>query len=172
MVFEGIIKFREGNRLEAKRAMLDIGERAGSGIPGIIATWEKEFKMKPEYVQSFSPSRVKTFLNLNDLQESNYPENRTTTQKNNQNAVVYVENKVENEKTTQKDYPENQTTTQKIISAIEKNPSITRESLSKICGISSDGIKWQLKQLQAKNIIRRVGADKGGHWEIIADNGE
>lgn len=153
-------------------AMLDIGERAGSGIPGIIATWEKEFKMKPEYVQSFSPSRVKTFLNLNDLQESNYPENRTTTQKNNQNAVVYVENKVENEKTTQKDYPENQTTTQKIISAIEKNPSITRESLSKICGISSDGIKWQLKQLQAKNIIRRVGADKGGHWEIIADNGE
>ena len=72
-------------------------------------------------------------------------------------------------KTTQKTPRPPRKTTQKIISAIEKNPSITRERLSEICGISSDGIKWQLKQLQAKNIIRRVGADKGGHWEIIKE---
>ena len=143
-------------------AMIDIGERAGSGIPGIVATWEKEFNLKPQYIQTFSPSRTKTVLNLNDLQNSSYPENCTTAQKNHENYP-------EDPTTTQKNYPENQKTTQKIISAIEKNPSITRERLSEICGISSDGIKWQLKQLQAKNIIRRVGADKGGHWEIIKE---
>ena len=143
-------------------AMIDIGERAGSGIPGIVATWEKEFNLKPQYIQTFSPSRTKTVLNLNDLQNSSYPENCTTAQKNHENYP-------ENPTTTQKNYPENQKTPQKIISAIEKNPSITRERLSEICGISSDGIKWQLKQLQSKNIIRRVGADKGGHWEIIKE---
>lgn len=29
------------------------------------------------------------------------------------------------------------------------------------------GIEWQLKQLKENNIIRRVGADKGGYWEIV-----
>ena len=91
-------------------AMIDIGERAGSGIPGIIETWEKEFNLKPEYIQTFSPSRTKTVLNLNDLQESRSPENRMTTQKNRENYPenyeTNAETRVENEKTTQKNYPE------------------------------------------------------------------
>ena len=94
--------------------------------------------------------------------------NEDSSQKTTQKTVKTVEkNYPENKKTTQKNYPENEKTTQKIISAIEETPSITRDELAKICGISSDGIKWQLKKLQEKNIIRRVGADKGGHWEII-----
>ena len=39
--------------------------------------------------------------------------------------------------------------------------------LSELCNISQDGIKWQLKKMQKENIIRRVGPDKGGYWEII-----
>ena len=58
-------------------------------------------------------------------------------------------------------------TTQKILAAIDTNPFVTREELAQICEISSDGIKWQLKQLKENNIIRRVGADKGGYWEIV-----
>jgi ATP-dependent DNA helicase RecG len=49
---------------------------------------------------------------------------------------------------------------------------VTRRELAEACGISSSGVKWQLKQLQANNIIRRVGPDKGGHWEIIETKGE
>ena len=60
-----------------------------------------------------------------------------------------------------------QKTTQKIIEEIIRNPIITREELAIICGISADGIKWHLKKLQSQGIIRRVGPDKGGHWEII-----
>ncbi|MBQ3799532.1 MAG: winged helix-turn-helix transcriptional regulator [Treponema sp.] len=40
---------------------------------------------------------------------------------------------------------------------------ITREELAKECGISSDGIRWQLKQLKGAGLIRRVGPDNGGH---------
>ena len=39
--------------------------------------------------------------------------------------------------------------------------------LAEACGISPDGVKWHLKQLQTKGLIRRVGPDKGGHWEVI-----
>ena len=47
---------------------------------------------------------------------------------------------------------------------------ITRTELAEQCGISEDGIKWQLGQLKKKNIIRRVGADKGGYWQIITES--
>ncbi|MCQ2274485.1 MAG: hypothetical protein MJZ86_06785 [Bacteroidales bacterium] len=30
-----------------------------------------------------------------------------------------------------------------------------------------DGVKWNLQQMKNKNLIRRVGPDKGGHWEVI-----
>ena len=38
--------------------------------------------------------------------------------------------------------------------------------LAELCNITSDGIKWQLKSLQDKGILRRIGPDRGGHWEI------
>ena len=58
-------------------------------------------------------------------------------------------------------------TTQKIIELIRNYPEITKEELAEKCGVTSDGIKWQLKKLKSQGIIRRVGPDKGGHWEII-----
>ena len=41
--------------------------------------------------------------------------------------------------------------------------------LAEKCNLTEDGIYWQLKQLKAKGIIRRVGPDKGGHWEVIGN---
>ncbi|MBQ4377453.1 MAG: winged helix-turn-helix transcriptional regulator [Bacteroidales bacterium] len=60
-----------------------------------------------------------------------------------------------------------QKTTQKILSQIKLNPSISREELASKCGISSNGIKYHLRKLREQGLIRRVGPDKGGHWEVI-----
>ena len=56
---------------------------------------------------------------------------------------------------------------QKIISAINENPYITQEELSKKVGIAVKNIKENMKKLQEHGIIRRIGADKNGHWEIV-----
>ncbi len=53
---------------------------------------------------------------------------------------------------------------------IAQNAFVTREELAIACGISKDGVKWQLRKLQEQGLIRRVGPDKGGHWEIISTN--
>ena len=66
------------------------------------------------------------------------------------------------QKTTQK-------TTQTIIELIRQNPHITRKELAEKCRITVDGIKWQLQKMQERNIIRRVGADNGGCWEIVTN---
>ena len=64
------------------------------------------------------------------------------------------------QKTTQK-------TTQKIIEAIMGNSNISIEELAVICGLSRDGINYNIRNLKKQGIIRRVGPDKGGHWEVI-----
>lgn len=58
-------------------------------------------------------------------------------------------------------------TRDKIIQAIKKKPNITAKELAGMIGITSKGVEWQLKQLREKGCIRRVGADKGGYWEIV-----
>lgn len=56
---------------------------------------------------------------------------------------------------------------QKIIEAIKENPYITQDELSQKIGIARKNIISNMKKLQEKNIIRRVGADKNGWWEVI-----
>ncbi len=60
-----------------------------------------------------------------------------------------------------------QTTTQRIIDAIKNEPTISRTKLAELFGISPDGVKWQLKKLQAQGLLRRIGPDFGGKWEVI-----
>jgi ATP-dependent DNA helicase RecG len=62
-----------------------------------------------------------------------------------------------------------QITVQKIIALIERRPDVTRQELAKAIGITDSGVKYQLKRMQERKLIRRVGPDKGGHWEINKD---
>ena len=57
-----------------------------------------------------------------------------------------------------------------IISAISENLYITQTELAKTLGISVVHVNKNMKKLQEQDVIRRVGPDKGGHWEIIENN--
>lgn len=46
------------------------------------------------------------------------------------------------------------------------NNKITTKELSAIVGIAKTNIARNVKKLIEKNIVKRVGAIKGGHWEI------
>ena len=50
---------------------------------------------------------------------------------------------------------------------IQSDPTITIARLAQNIGISDRAVKKQLERLRAENRIRRVGPDKGGHWEVI-----
>ena len=62
-----------------------------------------------------------------------------------------------------------QKTTQKILDQIKANPYISRQELAELCGLTSDGIKYNIRKLREKGIIKRIGPDKGGHWEVVED---
>ena len=58
-------------------------------------------------------------------------------------------------------------TREKIIEALIRNPQITQQQLAESIGISCKGVEWNLRKLREAGRIRRVGPDKGGHWEVI-----
>ena len=66
------------------------------------------------------------------------------------------------EKSTQK-------STQKILDRIRQNSIITRAELAQQIGLSESGVKKQLKKLQQKGALKRIGPDKGGHWEVVEE---
>jgi len=58
-------------------------------------------------------------------------------------------------------------TAQKILELIKENSSITLGELAEKVGITKRGVKWQIEQLKNGGIIKRIGANRGGRWEII-----
>jgi len=58
-------------------------------------------------------------------------------------------------------------TRNKIIEALEKNNSLTREDLAKLTNVSSNAIKQQLAKLKKEGRIKRIGSTKTGHWRVM-----
>ncbi len=54
-----------------------------------------------------------------------------------------------------------------IIKLMQANQQISIAELSRQIGISTTAIERNIKYLKEKEIIKRVGAAKGGHWEAI-----
>ena len=72
-----------------------------------------------------------------------------------------VENKVENKNDNY--LTQNQ---QKILELLKNNPYLTLQELSKNVNISETSISNNLKKLENKKVISRVGARKNGYWQI------
>lgn len=53
---------------------------------------------------------------------------------------------------------------------IKNNPTISIEELAKECTLTRDGINYNIKKLKKEGIIKRIGPDNGGHWEVIDNN--
>lgn len=60
-----------------------------------------------------------------------------------------------------------QKTSQKIIDLIKEDPYISTTKMAEIIGIDRRNIARNIKKLQEQGIVRRVGPDKGGFWEVI-----
>ena len=54
-----------------------------------------------------------------------------------------------------------------IVEIIISNPHVTIPEVARQLDLNPRGIAKHFKVLQDKGVIRRVGPDKGGHWEVI-----
>ena len=54
-----------------------------------------------------------------------------------------------------------------ILSIMQQEPAITRKELAERLGLSIDGVKYHIKELNKQGKIKYTGSSKKGHWEIL-----
>ena len=57
-------------------------------------------------------------------------------------------------------------TREKIIRILSENQSATTSLLAEVLQKTEKAIEWQLNKLKKEGLIKRIGPDKGGHWEV------
>ncbi len=55
----------------------------------------------------------------------------------------------------------------KILEILAAEPTCTYDELAGRIGISRRAITKQIKNLRETGKLKRIGPDKGGHWEVI-----
>ena len=56
---------------------------------------------------------------------------------------------------------------EKIVALLAENSKLSAVALAERIGISAKAVEKHLSNLKADGIIKRIGPDKGGHWEVI-----
>ena len=54
-----------------------------------------------------------------------------------------------------------------IVDGIGSNAKLTIPDLMVLTGLSRNGVKKAMERLKFAGVVRRVGPDKGGHWEVV-----
>lgn len=134
---------------------LDIVESLGSGIPRILRSYGQEcFHFTDNFIRITIPVSAQTDSAIGE--ESEEKVNDISGQK----TTMWTEGV---EKSVEK-------SVEKITKAMKDNPQITVKELTTLVGLSRRGVEKNIKKLQEQGVIRRVGPDKGGYWEVLDKN--
>ena len=147
---------------------LEYVERLGSGIPYIISKYGEGIFKQMSSVIRFSylyDEEVETEEAVIETTKKPPRNHRETTKKSPRN----------HQETTKKPPKNHQETTKKkhkILMEIKNNPFINRADLMKSTGLTANQVRGFLENFKKEGIIRRVGAKKGGYWEIIQEDNQ
>jgi ATP-dependent DNA helicase RecG len=62
-----------------------------------------------------------------------------------------------------------QKSSQKILDMIVSNPHITIREMADVLKITDRAIKKNIESLKKEGVLKRVGPDKGGSWEVVSN---
>lgn len=71
------------------------------------------------------------------------------------------------EKSSEKKHVGSEKSSEKILRMMEEQPTITTALIAKKTGLSTRAIDKQIAKLKVIGRLQRIGADRGGHWEVI-----
>ena len=138
------------------------GEKAGSGADIIKKGWEDNKWPQPVLSERVQPDEIEMTLGIEEVRESG--------QKLISEKII-----VDSEKSSEKNIVDSEKSSEKnrmIIAAIRQNSLVSAAEIAIQLGISSRAVEKRIKTLREIGIIRRVGPDKGGHWEVITSDEE
>ena len=130
-------------------------EKWGRGIK-LILSKEPDTKFSEVGTKFIATFKRKSFIeDKQELEKGREDTTQKTTQKTTKKRLAekLVERLVESQ--------------QRILELTKENPYISKKELSEIIGISTTAIDKNIQQLKKKGLLKRIGPDKGGYWEIV-----
>ena len=127
-----------------------LGENAGYGIDKMLM-WEQK-RGKVDFTDDVVSSTIIFYFERDDVRFSVSGTQDGTQEKSSQKTP---------QETPQK-------TPQKILELVKEDAYITTQRMADLIGIDRSNVARAIKKLQLQGILRRVGPDKGGYWEIIS----
>lgn len=174
-------------------AMVEYGERAGSGLQGIFKTWEAVYHCSPNLEITTLSGIDRTTLSLNfeghqpDIEAmkqlySGMIETGEETESTQESTQEISNSKGESNSHTKKSNGEiilskgesknnvkgskGETTRSKVINLLSENGKLTLPEIADTLGFSLGGIEKIVRQLKAEGILSREGSTKAGKWIV------
>ena len=142
-IIEGGNSKARNPRMQNMLRMVGYGENIGSGFPKILSAWQKAGWNAPLLENKLDVQEVQLTMFIPKVHEQ--------------------ENEQENEQ--EKKYADLTERQLFILNLIKDNPTISLEQMTKKVKVSMSTIRRDIKAMY--HIVKRVGGDKGGHWEIV-----
>ena len=159
-------------------SLIDVGERAGTGVPDVFATWANAGLPEPRIEENFGEAD-RTILTLMLEADAKPDNNEQITddyeQINSSNEQIsddYEQINSSNEQITDNNEQlnglnEQITERQRVIlHFVEKSPSATYDDMARAVGVSSATVRRDAEILIGCGLLKRVGSRKAGHWEV------
>jgi ATP-dependent DNA helicase RecG len=121
---------------------IKFSDNIGSGFHKMIYGWDKHYKVKPLIDGDFDFYKI-TFP---------FDKSGSTTKTTTYTGTYTGTKEVEKER--------------KILEIIENNPFLNINEIANLIGLTSEGLKYHLKNLKANGRIRREGSKKKGKWVV------
>lgn len=139
-------------------SLLDIGERAGSGIPNIFHVWkEGDFADQPALVEEFQPERVTLTLPLATKEDLDGANNKTTI--NNDKTTI------NNDKSAAKPVTPKERK-DAIVKLIKESGLATSADVAKLLDLGSDRTREILRDITKEGLIVKQGVNKGTYYVL------
>jgi len=159
-------------------ALINYGERAGSGLSSIFMVWQRVFHTVAVIQEEVGVDRVTLTLSTGGNQQDvkallelydNPKELKIVEEKS---KLVKEGDVGGNVGGNVGDVGENVgenvgERAGEVLKAIVENPYCTAQEISDILGVTKRQAERVIATMKGKGLIRRIGSAKGGHWEII-----
>ncbi|MBQ8905889.1 MAG: AAA family ATPase, partial [Ruminococcus sp.] len=129
--------------------LINVGERAGSGIPSIFSVWKKQGWAEPELTEELAPERITLILPLQPAEKS----------------AIKTGDKKSAIKTGGKITAHNK---ELIIQYLTEHVSATTSELAGVMDLKVSRVRDLLSQLQAEGFIIAVGSNRNRTYKLKA----
>lgn len=155
-------------------SLVDLGERAGTGIPSIYYAWENAFDLKPTLIDMHNPDRTEMFVpkmregfaSENHIKKPLVAVNEVSPSVKDKNVAVNSKNVAVNPENVAVKKVSKENRKSQILKLLTREKQLSSSEISNAIGIKITLTKKYLSELVAENRIQTTGTFRNRTYHL------